>query len=130
VADRRARRYHTDKEKYSMNKSLAWIAAGLFLGVVIFSAQSATMAESAQGGKVFNDKCAPCHGQDGEGNGPMAVAFSPKPASFHDPKLWQGDMAKKITETVNNGKGQMIPVPLGDAELKAVIDYISRTFKK
>jgi mono/diheme cytochrome c family protein len=112
-----------------MNKSLAWVAAGLFLGVVLFSAQRPTMAESAQGKQVFNDKCAPCHGQDGEGNGPMAVAFNPKPASFHDPKIWQGDKAATIKNTVNNGKGQMIPVALSDAEMKAVIDYISQTFK-
>jgi mono/diheme cytochrome c family protein len=113
-----------------MRKSLAWVAAGLFLGVVLFSAQRATMAESAQGKQLFNDKCAPCHGQDGEGNGAMAMAFSPKPASFHDPKFWQGDVAKKITDTVNNGKGQMIPVSLSDAEIKAIIDYMSHTFKK
>ena len=113
-----------------MRKSLAWVAAGLFLGVVLFSAQRPTMAESAQGKQLFNDKCAPCHGQDGEGNGPMAVAFNPKPASFHDPKIWQGDMAKKIKDTANNGKGQMIPVALNDAEMKAIVDYMSHTFKK
>jgi mono/diheme cytochrome c family protein len=112
-----------------MRKSLAWIAAGLFLGVVFFSAQRPTMAEAAQGKQVFDDKCAPCHGADGEGNGPMAVAFNPKPASFHDSKIWQGDKAAKIKNTVNNGKGQMIPVALSDAELKAVTDYISQTFK-
>jgi mono/diheme cytochrome c family protein len=112
-----------------MQKSLAWVAAGLFLGLVLFSAQGPTTAEAAEGGQIFNEKCAPCHGQDGEGNGAMAVTFNPKPASFHDPKFWQGDVAKKITDTVNNGKGQMIPVALSDAELKAVIDYMSHTFK-
>jgi len=112
-----------------MKKSLAWVAAGLFLGVMLFSAQRPTGAEAADGGQIFNEKCAPCHGQDGEGNGAMAVAFSPKPASFRDPKFWQGDVAQKIRDTVNNGKGQMIPVSLNDAELKAVIDYMSHTFK-
>jgi mono/diheme cytochrome c family protein len=113
-----------------MKKSLAWVATGLFLGVVLFSAQRPTTAEAAAGSQIFNDKCAPCHGPDGEGNGAMAIAFNPKPASFHDPKFWQGDVAKKITDTVNNGKGQMIPVSLSDAEIKAVIDYMSHTFKK
>jgi mono/diheme cytochrome c family protein len=113
-----------------MKKSLAWVAAGLFLGVVLFSAQSPTTVEAAQGSQVYTEKCAPCHGPDGEGKGPMAVAFNPKPASFHDPKFWQGDVAKKITDTVNNGKGQMIPVSLSDAEMKAVIEYMTQTFKK
>jgi mono/diheme cytochrome c family protein len=113
-----------------MRKFFTWVAAGLFLGVVLFSAQSATTAEFDQGKQLFNDKCAPCHGQDGAGDGPMAMAFNPKPVSFNDPKFWQGDVAKKITDTVNNGKGAMIPVNLSDAEMKAVIDYMSHTFKK
>jgi mono/diheme cytochrome c family protein len=113
-----------------MKKSWAWVAAGLFLGVVLFSAQRGATAEFARGKQLFTDKCAPCHGPDGEGDGPMAVAFNPKPTSFHDPKFWQGDVAKKITDAVNNGKGQMIPVSMGEAEIKAIIDYMSQTFKK
>jgi high-affinity iron transporter len=113
-----------------MIKSLAWIAAGLFLGVVLFSAQGPTTAEAAEGSQIYNHRCAGCHGQDGEGNGPAAVAFNPKPTSFHDPKFWQGDKAATIKNTVNNGKGQMIPVPLSDADMKAVIDYMTQTFKK
>lgn len=113
-----------------MKKSMVWIAAGLFLGVVFFSAQRPTMAESAQGSQIFDHKCAGCHGQDGAGNGPAAVAFNPKPTSFHNATFWQGDVAKKITDTVKNGKGQMVPLSLSDAEMKAVIDYMSQTFKK
>jgi high-affinity iron transporter len=113
-----------------MKKSLAWVAAGLFLGVVLFTVQGPTMADTPQGKQIYDLRCAPCHGHDGEGNGPAAVAFNPKPSSFHDPKFWQGDAANKITDTVKNGKGQMIPMPLSDAEIKAVIDYMSRTFKK
>ncbi len=113
-----------------MKKFFAWIAAGLMLGLVLFSAQSALTAEFDQGKQLFNDKCAPCHGQDGEGNGPMAMMYNPKPASFHDPQFWQGDVHKKITDTVNNGKGAMIPVSLSVAEINAIIDYMSHTFKK
>ena len=113
-----------------MEKLLAWVAAGLFLGVVLFAAQGPTTAEAAEGGQIFNHRCAGCHGQDGEGKGPAAVAFNPKPTSFHNPTFWQGDVAKKITDAVKNGKGQMVPLSLSDAEIKAVIDYMSQTFKK
>jgi mono/diheme cytochrome c family protein len=130
VVDRMACPCHYGKETWVMRKSFAWVAAGLLLGAVLLTVQSATTAEFDQGKQLFNDKCAPCHGQDGEGNGPMAMAFSPKPVNFKDPKFWQGDVAQKITDTVNNGKGQMIPVSLGDAEIKAIIDYMSHTFKK
>jgi len=113
-----------------MKKSMAWIALGLFLGVVLFSAQRPATAEAAEGSQIFDHRCAGCHGQDGAGNGPAAVAFNPKPTNFHDPKFWQGDVAKNITDVIKNGKGQMIPVTLSDAEIKTVIDYMSHTFKK
>jgi high-affinity iron transporter len=112
-----------------MRTFLVWVAVGLLLGVALVAAQGATAAELDQGRQIFNDKCAPCHGQDGGGDGPMAMAFSPKPMDFKDPSFWQGNAAQKITDTVNNGKGQMIPVSLSDAEIKAVIDYMSHTFK-
>jgi mono/diheme cytochrome c family protein len=130
VADHLAFPYQQGKEKRLMKKSLAWLAAGLFLGVVLVSTQGPTLADPAQGKQIYDLRCAPCHGHEGEGNGPAAVAFNPKPTNFHDPKLWQGDAAKTITDTVKKGKGQMIPMTLSDAEIKAVIDYMSHTFKK
>jgi mono/diheme cytochrome c family protein len=113
-----------------MKDSLAWVAAGLFLGVMLFSAQRAIMAEDAQGKQLFANRCAPCHGPNGEGDGALAKVFNPKPVSFHDPKFWQSDNAKKIPDIIKKGKGQMVALPLSDAEIKAVIDYMTQTFKK
>lgn len=35
---------------------------------------------------LFQDKCTPCHGDNGKGDGPAAVAYSPRPrdGSFRD----------------------------------------------
>jgi mono/diheme cytochrome c family protein len=41
----------------------------------------ATEASLARGRLVFAERCAPCHGQDGHGGGPVARLF-PKPADL------------------------------------------------
>jgi len=113
-----------------MRKSLAWVAVGLLLGVALLGAPSVSLAQSDQGKKIFTDKCLPCHGEKGDGKGPMSSTFDPKPGNFSDAKFWQGDVNKKITESITKGKNQMVPVDLKADEIKAVIDYMTHTFKK
>ncbi len=40
----------------------------------------------AEGRKMFQDTCAPCHGEGGLGDGPGGGALDPKPANFHSPE--------------------------------------------
>ena len=35
---------------------------------------------------------------------PMASTFDPKPGNFNDPKFWQGDVNKKITDVRYQGQ--------------------------
>lgn len=58
------------------------------------------------------------------------MSFSPPPDNFTDPKFWQGDVDKKISDAVTKGKKQMVPVDLKPEEIKAVTAYIHKTFKK
>ena len=44
--------------------------------------------------------------------------------------LWQGDVNKKITDSVTKGKNQMVPVNLKPDEIKAVTEYIKKTLVK
>ena len=37
---------------------------------------------------MFLNRCAACHGTNGEGNGPAAAALNPKPRNYHD-MAWQ-----------------------------------------
>jgi mono/diheme cytochrome c family protein len=129
VVDRMACPCHYGKETWVMRKSFAWVAAGLLLGAVLLTVQSATTAEFDQGKQLFNDKCAMCHGQDGTGNGPAAAAFSPAPKDFHSPSFWQGDVNQKITDTIENGHGPMPAIDLSPGKIKAVIAYMIQTFK-
>jgi mono/diheme cytochrome c family protein len=111
-----------------MKKSFGWATAGLFLGVAVLGAPSVSMAQD--GKQIFVDKCVPCHGEKGDGKGPMSSIFDPKPGNFNDSKFWQGDVNKKITESVTKGKNQMVPVDLKADDIKAVIDYMTHSFKK
>lgn len=111
-----------------MKKFVVWAAAGLFLGVGLFGVPSGTRAQD--GKAIYTDKCMPCHGEKGDGKGPMSSTFDPKPGNFNDPKFCQGDVHKKITDSVTKGKNQMVPVDLKPAEINAVCEYIIKTFKK
>lgn len=47
----------------------------------------------AEGNKLFKQKCAVCHGENGMGDGPGSAALDPKPRAFGDP-AWQA----KVTD--------------------------------
>jgi len=111
-----------------MRKIITWAVAGLFLGVGLFGAPNASMAQD--GKAIFAAKCEACHGEKGDGKGPLASTFDPKPGNFSDPKFRQGDVDKKITDSITKGKNQMVPLKLNPDEIKAVIGYIKSSWIK
>lgn len=111
-----------------MQKLALWVMAGLFLGVVLLGIPGGAWTQD--GKAIYTDKCMPCHGEKGDGKGPMSSTFDPKPGNFCDPKFWQGDVNKKITDSVTKGKNQMIPVDLKPDAIKAVIGYITSSCKR
>jgi len=108
----------------------------LFLGILTFVSilfaclTTIEAAEYDKGMKLYNDKCRFCHGVKGDGNGPAANSLGKAPTDFTDPKFWQNDVDKKISDTVAKGKGIMPSFDLKADEIKAIIDYMSHTFKK
>jgi mono/diheme cytochrome c family protein len=116
-------------EVAAMKKLGIWVIGGLFLGSGVFWGPSLVGAQSGAGQGVYSDKCAICHGQDGKGNGPGAAVFSPSPADFTSPAFWQNTSNAKITDTIENGHGPMPSIDLSPSQIKAVIEYMSQTFK-
>jgi mono/diheme cytochrome c family protein len=113
-----------------MKGMIVFIIAGMVLGSVLFDLKGIEASEYRQGKDIYENKCQMCHGSKGDGNGPAAAAFNPKPANFKDSKFWeQKDVNKIITDTIEHGHGLMPAVGLGLGQIKAVIDYISHTFK-
>ena len=77
------------------------------------------MAKAKAGGKtpsgqaVFLARCAVCHGALGQGGSGPALKGNP---------ILKAEEA--VREIVQNGRGAMPPVPLSEAELKALLEYL------
>jgi uncharacterized membrane protein len=63
---------------------------------------------------IFAERCVPCHGAEGRGDGPSASALNPKPRNYRD-KAWQAQatdegIAKAIREGGSAvGKSSVMP---------------------
>lgn len=113
-----------------MKEMIVFIIAGMVLVSVLFNLKGVEASEYSQGKDIYENKCQMCHGPKGDGKGPAGAAFNPKPANFNDSKFWkQKDVNKIITDTIEHGHGLMPPVSLGTDQIRAVINYISHTFK-
>jgi mono/diheme cytochrome c family protein len=82
------------------------------------------------GKRVYTERCAPCHGDDGRGDGPAAAALEPRPRNLRDPAFWQGRSPAALGDVVRHGKPGTMMQPfegvLSDAEIAAVIEYLAR----
>lgn len=61
------------------------------------AAPSAEAAAEAK--KIFDTRCAPCHGATGAGDGPASAGLTPKPANFTSPE-WQGQVTDEHIEKI------------------------------
>ena len=63
---------------------------------------------------IFVERCTPCHGPEGRGNGPSSAALNPKPRNYHDAE-WQkqatdAGISKAILEGGQSvGKSAVMP---------------------
>ena len=103
---------------------------GIFIGTLFCLAKGAEKDQYKQGENLYNEKCQICHGKQGDGNGPGGVAFSPRPSNFTNPKFWQDNPDKKISDAIRKGKGMMPALEIKPDEIQAIIDYMSHIFKK
>jgi mono/diheme cytochrome c family protein len=78
-----------------MNQYAHWGRwSGLAVGLAMLVTQSGWGAEddalTAWGKDLFRQRCASCHGEDGKGNGPAAVALKHPPADLTKIRLSRG----------------------------------------
>jgi mono/diheme cytochrome c family protein len=104
------------------------IAGGLL--VILFWGAFSIGDEYNRGESIYNNNCAVCHGTNGDGDGPAAPSFSHRPKDFTKPDFWTKNADRLIKMTIEKGRGDMPPMDLSTDEIKAVIDYMSHTFKK
>ncbi len=113
-----------------MRTTIALLLLAVFGGTILWGAPGSGADQYERGKNLFLEKCQLCHGASGEGNGPAAVAYNPRPANFTDPNFWKDHSEKKIAETAKNGYKIMPPVALKDDEIKAIIEYMEHAFKR
>lgn len=91
--------------------ALAWPAVGLAKG-------KGKSKKPADGGKLFSQNCAYCHGNGGRGDGPNAAKLSPAPADLTRIRSSEDD----IGGVVRSGKGSCPSwrASLSDEEIAAV----------
>ncbi len=113
-----------------MKRILACAMAVLFTGTTSLWAESGAGGEYDLGKRFYQDKCRFCHGIKGNGKGPASEPLFGHPVDFTDPDFWRNNIDKKIADTIRNGKEMMPAFDLKQAEIKAIIYYMSHTFKK
>jgi len=84
----------------------------------------ATPAAAQDGKQIFNNRCALCHGADGDGKG-VIMQIAPFGADF-----WKASDDAAISKAIVEGKGRMPAIPLSPEETKAVVEYMKANFKK
>lgn len=109
---------------------VVWVPSAA-LAVAVAASAIARAGEPADlGTRVYVERCSPCHGDDGRGDGPTAPALIPPPRNFRDPALWKDRTTAQLRATVEGGKpGTMMPPfegVLSDAEMDAVVEHLRR----
>jgi mono/diheme cytochrome c family protein len=62
-----------------------------------------------EGARVFDERCTPCHGETGHGDGVLAELLPIRPRNYHaDPFKW-GTSWEAIEETVRLGRSDVMP---------------------
>jgi len=114
-----------------MSKSVPYGVTAVVLTVVLCTIHTVYGSDYSEGKALYEEKCMICHGQNGKGDGPAAAALSPPPKDFNRPEFWnQKDVDQVIINQVKKGKGAMPAFSLSDDEIKAIIGFMSKTFKK
>ncbi len=56
--------------------------APIALAAGLLACSEVSMPEAPEGAALFADNCAQCHGAAGQGDGPWAASFSPRPSDL------------------------------------------------
>ncbi len=68
---------------------------------------SMSQDQLAQGKTLYNAKCASCHGETGQGDGPQALSLTTKPASWSDQSLLAKLSTNDMVQLIQSGTGAM-----------------------
>jgi mono/diheme cytochrome c family protein len=62
-----------------------------------------------EGTRVFDERCSPCHGEKGEGDGPLASVLPMRPRNYHTDEFRWGTRPSDIAATIRAGRSGVMP---------------------
>src|SRR5262245_10474392 len=100
-------------------KVLGWMVLAALLTFQLAAAQEA----AGDGAKLYGQKCAMCHGQDG-----VAKAMAKGSANFNDPAWQKATSVDDIVKVTTEGKGKMpkFEGKMTPDDLKLVATYVKQ----
>ena len=82
--------------------------------------------QDSVGAEVYRRHCTACHGNEGKGDGPAAVAFNPRPSDLTDADRLGRLSDEQLMVLIGNGRASMpaFAAVLSPEDLRAVTDYV------
>lgn len=68
----------------------------------------------ATGERVFDERCVPCHGETGRGDGLLADVLPIRPRNYREEPFEWGTRPSQIVETVRSGRSGVMPAFEGE----------------
>lgn len=113
----------------------AFIAIAILAGVLVPAAaqEESTKAKAPDlkiGQSVYTSKCAFCHGEKGDGQGPSGKFLKPPPGNFIDTEWIHGGEMEDLVKTIKEGvKGTAMvgfANTLTEDEIRSVAAYVKQ----
>ena len=116
----------------------AWALIAVLM-IALYTALSASAQGEIDGQAIYGERCAFCHGDQGDGNGPVARYLNPRPRDFTAGQFkfrttasGELPLRQDVIDIVKLGvRGTAMPRwegVLSDAEIEAVVDYVTQSF--
>lgn len=76
--------------------------------VLFYARRFVTTPQKIVAGKaLYAQSCAACHGDKGDGKGPLGATLKPPAADFTDAQMMAAHSSQELFDTASNGKGAM-----------------------
>lgn len=86
----------------------------------------ARMQQAREPAELFQRQCVACHGKKGRGDGPAAIALTPRPKDLTDKETMDQLSDEELLEVLTKGRGAMpgFGAILTPDELRAMAEYV------
>ncbi len=125
--------------RFSLPLTVLGLLVLVLAGLALRLGRPAAAQAPVDGQAVYQERCAFCHGEDGDGNGPVAKYLNPRPRDFtsglfkfRTTASGELPLREDVINIVKRGvQGTAMPrweEALGEVEIEAVVDYVMQSF--